>query len=137
MKEEDKPDKPGVPAVPEPKAKSHPHPPKGRGKGGRSSLPNGEKRPCYFYLVKRNCRNGKDCPFSQDTKLRDKAEKAGPPKSRSASPKGRGDKVCRNFQKGNCKRATSARILTSLISRRQRQSRLPSPLLPLVLSRRM
>ena len=67
-------------------------------------LPNGEKRPCYFYLVKRSCRNGKDCPFSQDTKLRDKAEKAGPPKSRSASPKGRGDKVCRDFQKGNCKR---------------------------------
>ena len=34
----------------------------------------------------------------------EKVEKAGPPKSRSASPKGRGDKVCRDFQKGNCKR---------------------------------
>ena len=41
---------------------------------------------------------------SHDTKLRDKAEKNGPPKSKSASPKGRGDKVCPDFPKGNCKR---------------------------------
>ena len=47
----DKPDKPGVPVVPDPKAKTHPHP--GKGKGGRSNSPSGEKRPCYFYLVKR------------------------------------------------------------------------------------
>ena len=46
--------------------------------------------------VKRDCKNGKDCPFSHDTKLREKAEKNGPPNSRSASPKGRGDKVCRD-----------------------------------------
>ena len=54
--------------------------------------------------MKRDCKNGKDCPFSHDTKLRDKAEKNGPPKSRSASPKGRGDKVCRDFLLGRCKR---------------------------------
>ena len=36
--------------------------------------------------------------------LREQAEKLGPPRSRSASPKGRGDKACRDFQKGNCSR---------------------------------
>ena len=35
--------------------------------------------------------NGKGCPFSRDNKLR--AEKAGPPKSRSSSPKGSGGKT--------------------------------------------
>ena len=82
--------------------KSHPHP-KGKGNGGRSPK-DGEQRPCYFYLVKRDCRNGKDCPFSHDTKLLDKAEKNAPPTSRSALPKGRGDKVCHDYQKGKCNR---------------------------------
>ena len=54
--------------------------------------------------MKRDCRNGKNCPFAQDTKLREQAEKMGPPRSRSASPKGRGDRACRDFQKGNCTR---------------------------------
>ena len=100
----DKPDKPGVPVVPDPKAKTHPRPGKGKGRGGRSNSPSGEKRPCYFYLVKGDCRNGKNWPFAHDTKLREQAEKMGPPRSRSASPKGRGDKACRDFQKGNCSR---------------------------------
>ena len=80
----DKPDKPGVPVVPDPKAKTHPHPGKGKGRGGRSNSPTGDERPCYFYLVKRDCRNGKNCPFAHDTKLREQAEKMGPPRSRSA-----------------------------------------------------
>ena len=86
----DKPDKPGVPVVPDPKAKTHPRPGKGKGRGGRSSSPTGDKRPCYFYLVKRDCRSGKNCPFARDTKLREQAEKMGTPRSRSASPKGQG-----------------------------------------------
>ena len=100
----DKPDKPSAPVIPDPKAKTHPHPGKGKGRGGRSNSPSGDKRPCYFYLVKRDCRNGKNCPFARDTKLREQAEKMGPPRSRSASPKGRGDRACRDFQKGNCSR---------------------------------
>ena len=60
----DKLDKPGVPVVPDAKAKTHPRP-KGRGKESRSESPNGgEKGPCYFYLVKRDCENGNDCPFT-------------------------------------------------------------------------
>ena len=99
----DKPNNPGMPVLPDPKAKSHPHPAKGKGRGDRYNSPSGgEKRPCYFYLVKRDCSNRKNYPFAHDAKLREQAEKIGPPRSRNASPKGRGDKACRDFQKGNC-----------------------------------
>ena len=49
-------------------------------------------------------RMGRIVRLRVNVKLREQAEKNGPPRSRSASPKGRDDKACRDFQKGNCSR---------------------------------
>ena len=100
-----------MPVVPEAKAKARPHP-KGNGQGLRAESPAaGGKRTCYFYLVKRDCQKGKECHFSDDTKLREKAEKNGPLKSSSASPKGQG---VPRFPEGKLQEGGQVSLLTQV-----------------------
>ena len=89
-------------------------------KGGErgQELPNGgEKRPCYFYFVKRDCKNGKECPFSRHAKLRDKTENNGPPRSRAHLRRAEERRRAAISKREIVREGTSARIHISRIGR--------------------